>query len=310
MLPGLEVYLSKSYSGYAQLVATPQYPHVCLSFDNPARYVTSLSRAPESSLLFVVLRGRSRIEDVSWRVYVNDVKVSRVFKPQHVVRTQSDYYYAYVADITPVTKGSTSIDLVIKCHAPDTHVEVAGLTLLIPEEFGSDVSIYLGISNVEGEHRLTVSGDGFSVISIVGQGRGGIITLGSATREVRGSFEFSDVVTSDTIQLRGPLDIYAIVVNKYVGIAPDVLVREISVANGKIRLLLANPGSYKVSNVDVRLLRGTSTVGRAGLSYLMPGGNIEVVLDNPSPPATGVKITFEFSGHVFTRSLPLNPSTR
>lgn len=310
MLPGLEVYLSRNYSGYAQLVATPQYPHACLSFDNPAKYVMSLSRAPENSLLFVVLRGRSRIEDVSWRVYINEVKVARVFKPQHVVKTQNYYYYVYVADITPIMRGSTGIDLVIKCHAPDTHVEVAGLTLLVPDEFRSDVNIYLGVSNVEGEHKLTIGGDGFSVISIVGQSRGGAVTLGSITREVRGYFEFSNVVTNEVVQLQGPLDVYAIVMSKYAGIAPDVLVREISITDGKIRLLLANPGSYKVSNVDVRLLRGTFTVGRTGLSYLMPGGSIEVVLDNPGPSATWVKIAFEFSGHVFTRSLSLNSSTR
>jgi len=306
LLPGLEVYLSKNYGGYAQLVTAPQYPHSCLSFDSPARYVTTFSRAPESSLLFVVLRGRSRAEDVNWRVYVNEVKVSRVFKPQHVVRAQSEYYYAYVADITPIVRNSTSVDLIIKCHAPEARIEVAGLTLLVPDDFKNDVGVYLGISSIEGERSIEIGGNGFTVVSMIGRSRGGTVSLGNIAKEVSGSFELSEIVAGGAIQLRGLLDVYAVVVNKYSGTAPDVLVREVSEVGNKVRLLLANPGSYKVRNVDVKLLRGSSVLGRATLEYLTPGGSAEVILEKPSSPATGIKVTFEFSGQVFTRSLPLN----
>lgn len=304
MLPGLESYMNEERSGFAALALGSQYPHACTSFDQPARYSVSVGGSPERSLLFVVLSGKDRVEDINWRIYVNEVKVSRVFKPQHFLKTRSDLYYAYVADVSPVTKNTETVEILVKCHAASTLVESAGLVLLLSEEFQSKVGIHIGISRVEGEYSLRLA-DGFSVISIAGRGEGGTITAGGSSKKVNSLFEFSELVTDNSVSIRGPANVYVVVTNTYAGRMPELLIEDSSVEPDRVRVVLANTGDYSASNVDLRLMRGTTSVSRSFLKQVRPKESLELALSKPASDIGAIKVTYEFSGHVFTRVFPI-----
>lgn len=309
MLPGLESYLSDEQTGYAVLVVGPQYPHACASFEHPARYTVSIKGNPERSLLFVVLRGRDRVEDISWRVYVNEVKVSRVFKPQHIVGVRSDTYYVYVADVSPVIRSSGAAELLVKCHARDTFVESAGLVTLLPNEHRGKVGVYIGVSRIEGELSLQLGGQGgFSMVSMAGRGEGGNIVTAGVPRRINGVFEISELVLDNQVGIRGPVSVYAMVTNTYSGRPPDVHLSSVSADRGKVRLVLANPGDYGIDGVDLRLMRGTQAVGKLTIRQIGPRESVEVALDRLAPGVNSIKVAYEFAGHSFTRVLPLPPS--
>ena len=300
LLPGLESYISGEHRGYAAVAVGSYYPHACSSFDHPVRYAASLRAKPARSLLFVVVRGRSRVEDVSWRVSVNEVKVSRVFKPQHVLRAPDASYYVYVADVSPALRDTANVELVLRCHAYDTHVEAAGFVSLLPGDFQSRVAAYLGVSRVDGGLTLRVAEGGFSLVSVIGRGRGGSMEINGTTRELNGLFEVSELARDNTVHVRGPADVYAIVTTTLPGRPAELVVSGVRSGPGKLRLELANPGDYPVDNVVVRLLRGAQVASAATLSRIGPRGAVEVDLDLPVTDAT-VKVTYEFCGHEFSR---------
>lgn len=307
MLPGLENYLSDDRTGYAVLTVGPLNPHACASFERPARYTVSVGGNPEKSLLLVVLRGREREEDISWRVYVNEVKVSRAFKPQHTLAAQDGLYYAYVADVSPVVRSSGTVELTIRCHARDTFVEAVGLATLLPSAVPGRATVYAGVSKVEGEHSLRVAESGFSLLSMVGRGEGGEVSVCGTPKRVSGTFELSEMLADNLVSLRGPLKVYAAVVNVFAGRPPELSASVVSVEPERVRLLLANSGDYPVENVDLRLLRGAQAVGRLFLGRVKPRETADVVLDGPTPGATALKISYEFSGQQFVRMLRLVP---
>jgi len=306
LLPGLEKYLSDERSGYAMLVAGPQYPHTCSSFEYPARYTMSIKENSDTSLLFVVLRGRDRVEDINWRVYVNEVKVSRVFKPQHSLEIRGDLYYVYVADVSPITKSTNTVELLVKCHARDVRIESTGLVALLPGELQSRVGVYVGVSRIEKEYSLYVGEYGFSVVSIVGRGNGGTITSNGMSKKVNNSFEISELLSNNRIDIAGPVNVYAMVVNAYAGKPPDISIPSIIVEPEKVKLILTNTGDYAISNVELKLLRGTQAVQRLTMRKIGPRESSEVELNKPAPGATAIKIAYEFSGYVFTRVIQLS----
>ncbi|MEM1930891.1 MAG: hypothetical protein QW780_02820 [Sulfolobales archaeon] len=308
LLPGLEKYLSDELFGYAMLVAGPQYPHTCSSFEYPARYIISIRENSNASLLFLVLRGRDRAEDISWRVYINGVKVSRVFKPQHFLEIRGDLYYAYVADVSPVVKDANTIEILVKCHAKDTRIESTGLVALLPGETKSRVSAYLGVSRVEGGYSLQVGERGFAIISIVGRGNGGTIAIGGTSKKINNSFEISELLPDNRVSISGPINVYAMVVNVYTGRPPDVSISSILAEQGKFRLTLTNSGDYVASNIELKFLRGAQAVQRLTIKRIGPKESSEIELSSPVARATAIKITYEFSGHTFTRIIQLGQS--
>lgn len=308
MLPGLENYLSDERTGYAVLAVGPQYPHACTSFEYPARYTVPIKGNPDRSLLFVVLRGRDRAEDISWRVYVNEVKVSRIFKPQHYLRTRSDLYYVYIADVSPITRSIGTTELLVKCHARDTYIESAGLVTLLPNEHQSRVSVHIGVSRIEGELGLRLGEQGFSVVSMTGRGEGGTIVTSGVPRRVNGVFELSELLLDNQVGIRGPVNVYAVVTNTYTGKPPDICTSGVSVEPERIKLVLTNPGDYGIGGIDLRLLRGTQAVGKLTIKQIGPRESVELTLDKPAPLVNSIKVTYEFAGHAFTRVLPLNPT--
>ncbi|MEM2413857.1 MAG: hypothetical protein QW109_04490 [Sulfolobales archaeon] len=308
LLPGLEKYLSDERSGYAMLAVGPQYPHTCSSFEYPARYTISIRENSDTSLLFLVLRGKDRAEDINWRVYVNEVKVSRVFKPQHFLEIRGDLYYVYVADVSPIVKGANTIELLVKCHARDVRIESTGLVSLLPDESKSRVGVYLGISRVEKEYSLQVGERGFSVISIVGRGSGGAITIGGTSKKINNSFEISELLLDNRVDIAGPINVYAMVVNAYTGKPPDISLSSILVEPDKIRLTLTNSGDYVASNIELKLLRGTQAVQRLTINRMEPKESSEIELSKPVTGATAIKIVYEFSGYTFTRVVQLGQS--
>ncbi len=299
--------MSNDSTGYAVLSVGPLSPHACVSFERPARYTVSVKGSPEVSLLLVVLRGRDRVEDISWRVYLNEVKVSREFKPQHILPLRGTLHYVYVADVTPVARGAETVELAIRCHAGDTFVEAAGLVSLLPGERPARARVYAGVSRIEGDRDLRVADTGFSVLSLVGRSDGGAISAGGVLRKISGLFEFSELLTDNAVDLRGPLSVYAAVSNTFEGRPPEVTVSVAPAEPKRLKLVLANPGDYPAEGVDLRLLRGAQTVGRLDLRRLKPRESIDVVLDDPASEATAVKVSYEFSGQQFMRMLRLVP---
>ncbi|MCX8184197.1 MAG: hypothetical protein RMI56_04870 [Sulfolobales archaeon] len=304
MLPGLESYIDEERSEYALLAVGPQYPHVCTSFDYPARYTVDIGESPEKSLLFVVLRGRNRVEDISWRVYVNEVKVSRVFKPQHSLVVRGDAHYVYVVDVSPAIRGVKTAEVVIKCHASDTQIESTGFVLLSPEEFKSKVSVYIGISRIESNYELRVPSQGFSVVSIAGRGEGGAVSIGSSIRKFNGLFELSELLSGGSVSIGGLINLYAVVINTYAGRPPEVVLDIHPLEVERVKLTISNSGDYSIKNTELRLLRGTQTISKLTIKSIKPREETSIVLDR-RPGATMAKVTYEFSGHIFTKTIPL-----
>ncbi|MCS7099142.1 MAG: hypothetical protein RMH84_02555 [Sulfolobales archaeon] len=309
MLPGLENYVDEEGLKYALLVLGPQYPHRCTSFDYPARYAVDIRGDAEKSLLFVVLRGRDRVDDISWRVYVNEVKVSRVFKPQHLLPLREGAYYVYVADTSPITRGIKTAEVVIKCHAPATQIESTGVVLLLPEEFKSRVGVHIGISRIENTYELQVPTQGFTVISMAGRGEGGAIAVGGSLRRFSVPFEHSEILTSGSVSIRGPLNFYTVVTNSYTGKPPEVVLSTYALDAGKVKLAVSNSGDYCIKNVEVKLLRGTQTISKLTIKSIKPREESTVVLDR-EPGAVVAKVTYEFLGHFFTKTIPIEPTEK
>lgn len=305
LLPGLENYLSDDRTGYAVLNVGPLSPHACTSFEHPARYAVTVKGVPERSLLLVALRGRDRAEDISWRVYVNEVKVSRVFRPQHLFAAQDGYYYTYVADVSPVVRSAGTVELAIRCHGRDTFVEAVGLVTLTRSGAPARAGVYAGVSRVWGDLSLRLADSGFSVLSMVGRGEGGEISVGGAARRVSGLFELTELLRDNLVSLRGPLNVYAVVANVFTGRQPELSIDGLSTNPGRVKFTLVNSGDYPVESVDLRLLRGTQAVSRLSLERVGPRESVDVVLEGPTSGASAVKVSYEFSGQVFVRVLRL-----
>jgi hypothetical protein len=305
LIPGLATYIDGELHGYASVVLAPPYPHPCLSFSQPARSSVSLRRSPTTALLFVVLRGRSKPEDVNWRVVVNGVKVSRVFKPQHVANL-GDFYYVYVADVTPVLSNTTYVDLYVGCHAYETYVEAVGIAGVYPEDFRSRVRVYAGLSRVASESSVDLGWGDFHVVGLVGSGRGEVL-LGSERAEANRVFELNHLTQSSRLTVRGSLSIYVVAVNSFSGRPPELLLEARRVEGGRVRLAVVNPSSYAVRGAELRIQRGGSTVHRVTLGDVGPGRVVELDVELPHTNGASAKLTYEFCGISFVRTVPIAP---
>lgn len=303
MIPGLTAYIDSELEGYASVTLAPPYPHPCLSFSQPARSSISLRRSPRVALLFVVLRGRSRPEDVSWRVLVNGVKVSRVFKPQHTANL-GEFYYTYVADVTPVLSSSTYADVYVGCHAYETYVEAVGIVGVYPEDFRSKVRVYAGISRVNPASSIDLGEGGFHVVWLVGSGRGEVL-VGLERAEVSQVFELGYLTQGSRLDLRGSLSIYVATASSLSGRPPELVLEARNVEGGRVRLAITNVGSYTARDAELRIQRGGNTVQRATLGDVKPGQVVEVDLELPSTSNASAKLTYEFCGISFVRLAPL-----
>ena len=303
MIPGLTAYIDGELQGYASVAIAPPYPHPCLSFSQPARSSISLRRSPRVALLFVVLRGHSKPEDISWRVVVNGIKVSRVFKPQHIADL-GDLYYTYVADVTPALLSSTYADVYVGCHAYETYVEAVGIVGVYPEDFRSRVRVYAGVSRVSPAGSVDLGEGNFHVVGLVGSGRGEVL-VGSERAEVSQVFELSYLTSSSKLSLRGTLSIYVTTVSSLSGRPPELVLEARRLEGGKVRLAVANVGSYTARAAELKVQRGGSTIYRATLSDVKPGQVAEVVLELPSTNSASAKLTYEFCGITFVRLLPI-----
>ncbi len=303
MIPGLATYIDGELQGYASVAVAPPYPHPCLSFSQPARFSISLRRSPRVALLFVILKGRLKPEDVGWRVVVNGVKVSRVFKPQHVANL-GDFYYTYIADVTPVLSSTTYADVHVGCHAYETYVEAVGVVGVYPEDFRSRVRVYAGVSKVNPTGSVDLGEGGFHVVGLVGSGKGEVLA-GPERAEVSQVFELSYLTSSSKLDLRGSLSIYVATVSSLSGRPPELELEARRLEGGVVRLAVANVGSYTARDAELRIQRGSSTLHRATLGDVKPGQVAEVVLELPSTNSTSAKITYEFCGITFVRLLPI-----